>query len=148
MERDSTEASARAAYNSRVIEPALAEPLRALLPEEPGTLVAAWLFGSRARSEERPGSDVDLGVLFDPPPQPRLGNVAHRLEARLEAALGFPVQVVTLNAAPPDLVHRVLRDGVLLVDRSPRERVRFEVRSRNEFFDLQPILARYREAHP
>lgn len=129
-------------------EPALAAPLRALLADEPGTVVAAWLFGSRARGEERPGSDVDLGVLFDPPPEPRLGNEAHRLEARLEAALGLPVQIVVMASAPPDLAHRVLRDGVLLVDRAPRARVRFEVRSRNEFFDLQPILARYREAHP
>ena len=131
-----------------MLEPALAAPLRALLTEEPGTLVAAWLFGSRARGEERSGSDVDLGVLFDPPPEPRLGNEAHGLEGRLEGALGVPVQVVVVNTAPPDLVHRVLRDGVLLLDRSPRERVRFEVASRNEFFDLQPILARYREARP
>ena len=129
-------------------EPALAAPLRTLLAEEPGTLVAAWLFGSRARGEERPGSDVDLGVLFDPPPEPKLGNAAHRLEARLETALGLPVQVVVLTAAPADLVHRVLRDGVLLVDRAPRNRVRFEVMARNEFFDLQPILTRYREARP
>ncbi len=131
-----------------MLEPALAAPLRALLTEEPGTLVAAWLFGSRARGEERSGSDVDLGVLFDPPPEPRLGNEAHRLEGRLEGALGVPVQVVVVNTAPPDLVHRVLRDGVLLLDRAPRSRVRFEVMARNEFFDLQPILARYREARP
>ncbi len=129
-------------------EPALAAPLRALLVEAPHTLLAAWLFGSRARSEERPGSDVDLGVLFDRPPEPKLGNEAHRLEGRLEEALGLPVQVVVVNTTPPDLVHRILRDGVLLLDRSPRERVRFEVKARNEYFDLQPILARYREARP
>lgn len=129
-------------------EPALAAPLRALLTEEPGTVVAAWLFGSRARGEEKPGSDVDVGVLFDRPPEPRLGNEAHRLEARLEAELGLPVQLVTLNNAPPDLVHRVLRDGLLLLDRSPRERVRFEVRARNEFFDLQPVQTRHREVRP
>ncbi len=133
---------------SGVTEPALAAPLRALLAEEPGTLVSAWLFGSRARGEERPGSDVDLGVLFDPPPEPKLGNEAHRLEARLESALGLPVQLVALNTAPPDLVHRVLHDGVLLLDCEPGKRIRFEVRARNEFFDLQPILARYREARP
>ncbi len=129
-----------------VIESSLADPLRALLSAEPGGLVAAWLFGSRARGQEKAASDVDVGVLFDRPPGPRLGNEAHLLEGRLEAALGLPVQLVALNAAPPDLVHRVLRDGVLLLDRSPRDRVRFEVRARNEFFDLQPILARYREA--
>jgi hypothetical protein len=49
-----------------------------------------------------------------------------------------------LNTAPVSLVHRVLRDGVLVLDRAPSARIRFEVRARNEFFDLQPILARYR----
>lgn len=129
-------------------EPALAAPLRALLAEEADGLVAAWLFGSRARGEEKPGSDVDVGVLFDRPLEPRLGNQAHRLEAKLEAALGLPVQLVAVNTAPPDLVHRVLRDGILLLDRSPRHRVAFEVKARNEFFDLQPVLTRYREARP
>ena len=129
-------------------EPDLAATLRSLLSGEPAGLVAAWLFGSRARGDERPGSDVDVGVLFDRPLAPTLGNEAHRLEAKLEAAFGLRVQVVVLDAAPADLVHRVLRDGVLLLDRSPRERVRFEVRARNVYFDLQPILARYREAHP
>ncbi len=38
----------------------------------------------------------------------------------------------------------MLRDGVLLLDRDPSARIRFEVRARNEFFDLQPILALYR----
>lgn len=88
------------------------------------------------------------GPQFAPCPgplSPRLGNEAHRLEAKLEAALGFPVPLVAVNGAPPDLVHRVLRDGVLLFDRSPRERVGFEVKARNEFFDLQPVLTRYRE---
>jgi hypothetical protein len=40
--------------------------------------------------------------------------------------------------------HGVRRDGVLLLDRDPSARIRFEVRERNEFFDLQPVLARYR----
>lgn len=129
-------------------DPALATPLRALLAREVGGPVAAWLFGSRARGEEKPGSDVDVGVLFDRPLEPRLGNEAHQLEGRLEAALGLPVQVVVVSSAPPDLVHRVLRDGVLILDRSPLLRMRFEVKFRNEYFDLQPILARYREARP
>jgi hypothetical protein len=41
---------------------------------------------------------------------------------------------------------RVLRDGRLLVDRDPSARIAFEVRTRNEAFDLEPILARYRAA--
>ena len=54
------------------------------------------------------------------------------------------MQIVVLNTAPVDLVHRVLRDGHLLLDRDRGRRIRFEVKARNEYFDLQPVLARYR----
>jgi hypothetical protein len=33
---------------------------------------------------------------------------------------------------------------VLVLDSAKSARIRFEVKARNEFFDLQPILARYR----
>ena len=120
--------------------------LRALLAKAPEEVVAAYLFGSRARGTEKPSSDVDVGVLLARPPEPILGSVARRLEAEMERGTGLPAQVVALNEAPVDLVHRVLRDGVLLLDRDPLARTRFEVRVRNEWFDLQPILRRYREA--
>jgi len=55
---------------------------------------------------------------------------------------------VVLNRAPVDLVHRVLRDGILLLDRDPSGRIRFEVRARNEYFDLLPHLRRYRRMQP
>jgi hypothetical protein len=43
-----------------------------------------------------------------------------------------------------DLAHRVLRDGLLLLERDRSARIRFEVRARNEYFDLLPHLRRYR----
>jgi hypothetical protein len=49
-----------------------------------------------------------------------------------------------LNYAPVDLIVRVLRDGKLLVDRDRSRRIQFEVRSRNEFWDLEPYLRLYR----
>jgi len=52
--------------------------------------------------------------------------------------------VVVLNDAPADLVHRVLRDGVLVLETDRSARIRFEVAKRNEYFDLLPILRRYR----
>jgi len=55
------------------------------------------------------------------------------------------VQIVVLNRASPDLVHRVLRDGQILVDRDRPRRLRFEVQARNEYFDIAPVLRRYRE---
>lgn len=52
--------------------------------------------------------------------------------------------MATLNGAPADLVHRVLRDGVLVHEADRSGRIRFEVAKRNEYFDLLPILRRYR----
>jgi len=73
-----------------------------------------------------------------------LNYLRFNLEGALERALERQVEVVVLNNASPDLVHRVLRDGRLLVDRDPSSRIRFEVKSRNEYFDMLPLLKRYR----
>ena len=67
------------------------------------------------------------------------------LEGELSEALKRPVQCVVMNHAPPDLVHRILRDQQLLLDRDPSLRVRFEVAARNRYFDLKPFLDRYRK---
>lgn len=53
---------------------------------------------------------------------------------------------MVLNRAPVDLIHRVLRDGMLLHDRDPTARIRFEVKARNEYFDLLPYLRQYRRS--
>ncbi len=111
------------------------------------TVVAAWLFGSVARGTAGPASDVDVAVLRDAvAPARTLDDLPLGLEDVLGRRLGRPVQVVELASAPDDLVHRVLRDGVLLVDRDPARRVRFEVRSRARYFDMAPIWRRYRAA--
>jgi predicted nucleotidyltransferase len=107
-------------------------------------LAAAYLFGSVARRSATRSSDVDVAVLYAEAPPPGLAGLASHLEAELERLLGLPVQVVVLNRAPVDLVQRVLRDGRLLLDRDPSRRIRFEVRTRQEFWDLEPILKRYR----
>ncbi len=77
-------------------------------------------------------------------PPPTLKGVARDIESALERALRIPVAVVVLNGAPSDLVHRVLRDGILLLDRDRAARIRFEVQSRNEYFDLAPLRRLYR----
>ena len=113
------------------------------LDAEPDAVVA-YLFGSLARGDFHRHSDADVAVLFAADPPRTLAGLRLDLEADLEAIAGRRVQLVVLNRAPVDLVHRVLRDGVLLLDRDPSARIRFEVRSRNAYFDLLPVLRRYR----
>lgn len=85
-------------------------------------------------------------MLLTRAPAPTLMAQPFAIEDGLRGLLGRTVQVVILNAAPPDLVHRVLRDGASLLDRDPAARIRFEARARNAYFDLRPFLERYRRA--
>lgn len=109
-------------------------------------MAALYLFGSQARGTAGRTSDVDLGVLFDVAPQQTIDAYPVDLIDALTSVFGPHVDVVVLDHASPDLVHRVLRDGRLLVNRNPSRRVAFEVQKRNEYFDIQPFLRRYREA--
>lgn len=106
---------------------------------------AVYLFGSVARGDDRPASDVDLGILYRRAPPPTLDGLPLKLEAEVGRLLGRATQIVALNTAPADLRARVLRDGVPILDRDPSLRIAFEVRTRNEWFDLQPILRQYRQ---
>jgi predicted nucleotidyltransferase len=118
--------------------------LKPFFEEDPRGAVAVYLFGSVARGDAGPASDVDVGILFAAEPPATLGAPQFALEAALERVLGRRVQVVALNRASADLVHRVLRDGRLVLDHDRAARIRFEVRSRNEYFDMAPIRRLYR----
>ena len=125
-------------------EASLAEEARKVLEGAPAEILAVYLYGSRARGTSLARSDMDLGILLRDDPQPTLRNAARRIEDEVERALRVPVQAVVLNSASPDLIHRVLRDGILLLDRDRATRIRFEVRARNEYFDLAPVRRLYR----
>jgi len=126
--------------NRRHIEERVTEELAAA----DDRIAAVYLYGSVARGTDSSNSDIDIGILLRTAPSGELNDLRFTLEGDLERALGQRTQVIVLNDAPPDLLHRVLRDGRLLVDRDRAARIRFEVRARNEYFDLVPILKRYR----
>src|SRR5712691_10306355 len=119
--------------------------LREFFSSGPPGVVAVYLFGSEGRGTARIDSDVDVAVLYAEKPPGTLHSPNLTLEGDLERFLGRPVQIVVLNSAPADLIHRVLRDGRLLSEADRSARIAFEVRVRNEYFDLQPILRRYRK---
>ena len=121
--------------------------LRTATAGEP-TIVCAWLFGSVARGTARPDSDVDVAVLADLPVGCDRLAWQSELEARLSRVVRRTVQVVSAERAPADLVRRILRDGQLLVDRDRSRRLAFEVRKRNEYFDMTPVWRLIRRLPP
>ena len=118
--------------------------VRELLKEPADTPCCAYVFGSVARDEARVGSDLDLALLFEQDPPRTLAGLHLGLADRLSIALGQQVDLVILNRAPVDLIHRILRDGLLVLDSNPARRIAFEVDARNRYFDLLPYLRRYR----
>jgi hypothetical protein len=122
----------------------LEQRLRAFFEADSHGAKAVYLFGSVARGEATAESDVDLGVLRGSGPARTLAELPLDLQAELEELVGRPVDVVLLDGAPPDLSHRVLRDGRLIWENDRSARIRFEVSARNEYFDLEPMLKRYR----
>lgn len=125
------------------LEPVLAA-VRACFAGRGDEIAAVYVFGSTARGEASPKSDVDLGILFQQTPASTLDAQPFDIAADLERRLGVTADVVVLNSAPPDLRIRVLREGVLAVEHDRSARIRFEVATRNEYFDLEPILLEYR----
>lgn len=119
------------------------EILREFFANDAHGASAVYLFGSVARGTSRATSDVDIGVLLARPPS-GFSGLKLDLEGSLETALGRRAQVVVMNRAPVDLIHRILRDGRLVFEGDHGARVAFEVKARNEYFDLLPFLERYR----
>ena len=69
------------------------------------------VFGSVARGEAGPESDVDIVVEFDPQAHVGLFKMVE-LKEFLEKVLGCPVDVVTLDGLRPWMRNRVRREAV------------------------------------
>jgi predicted nucleotidyltransferase len=97
----------------------------------------AFLFGSRALGHPREESDFDVAILVDEGmAEMERGEAIRHLAARLGREVSSSLlDIVLLNDAPALLRHRVLRDGILLFQRSPEERVRFVTKTIRDYQD-------------
>ncbi|MBM3883925.1 MAG: nucleotidyltransferase domain-containing protein [Verrucomicrobia bacterium] len=103
-------------------------------------IVGAWLFGSAQAGEVRPGSDLDIGVLFDT--KPDLDTLAE-CRARLQQATGVEeVDLVPLNAASP-LVRFEALCGHRLVCANEDRCVEFASLTAREYEDEMALCTRW-----
>ena len=111
-------------------------------------ILEAYLFGSHARGQAQPHSDIDVAVYIDDARADDTGyGYRASLTTDLMAGLGFnDVDVVVLNRAPPLLYHRVLRDGVRLLARDLRATTTREGRAVSRYCDFVPQLAKMEAA--
>lgn len=111
--------------------------LRSALEAE-ASVRLAYLFGSFARGDEGPLSDIDVAVWTDEP----LGLVdLGAMGERLCGASGERVDIVDLRAAPPLLCRQVVAEGEPLLVRDALFRLDFELETVRRYEDTRPLRA-------
>lgn len=117
---------------TQAVPQSLVDGLAARLTREDDVL-AAYVFGSRARGTAGPRSDVDVAVLLDGEADPADRDLA------LRAVLGDEVDLVILNKAPVALAYRVVSEGVLVLSRDERVRQAHWARTIDQYLDTAPM---------
>lgn len=107
-------------------------------------IIAAYHFGSTARGQEGPLSDLDIAILVDEKSAP---SGLHLL--RLELLLAYELQkelsvsevdLITLNQQRLSFQYNVLRTGRLIYDANPAFRIRFVQKVVQAHLDIGPTL--------
>jgi predicted nucleotidyltransferase len=119
------------------IEP-LGSKLDAIFRRHPA-VAAAYLFGSVARGEAGPDSDLDVGVVYDKPYPNDRDRIATQLALEIGRAVGMDaVDVVDLEAQGPLFCQRVLLEGSRLYEGNAGRRIDFESDAIVRALDFRP----------
>jgi hypothetical protein len=117
-----------------VVQSAAFAPVLEILEHDPRVRLV-YAFGSHARNEAQPHSDLDVAVLLD-------RKLSWHEESALRAKLmgsAPKVDLVILNDAPPVLRYEIVSDGSCLLARDADEQAEFEVTSLSRFQDFQAV---------
>jgi predicted nucleotidyltransferase len=108
-------------------------------------IIVAYLFGSRARGNSGPLSDIDLAFLVE------FSLINERdypygyqtdLMADLMSLLKTnDLDAIVLNDASPLLKFQVIYHGEVVFSRSEEKKLAFHVKAFNEYQDIRPMLA-------
>jgi len=104
-------------------------------------IVSAYVFGSLAKKDTSPTSDVDIALLIEESALRKLDKL--KTITDISRILKRDADVVFLNNASPLLSHEVRKHGILIFDRDPKYRKSFEVLQRKLFQDYHHIHAIY-----
>jgi len=108
-------------------------------------VTVCYLFGSRARGECRPDSDVDLGMVFS---EFRREINAVDMEIEVENAVGdllapLRVDVVFLQRASQSFRFEVISSGTVLYSEDEDFRTDFEYEVVRDYLDFAPVIDEY-----
>ena len=119
--------------------------LKEVMEKDKGVLFA-YLYGSYAQNSIHFESDIDVAVYL------RSSDVKGYIRKEEELTVELITKIHTdridlriLNVLPLVLQYNILKDGILIFVREDRERVDFETRVMNRFFELKPYIDEYQQ---
>ena len=118
------------------------------LLEPRGEVLEAYLFGSHARGDAQPHSDLDIAVYIDEEAAEK-SAFGYRAQLATELIAGLhsnDIDLLILNQAPPVLYYHVMRDGIRVLSRDLRETATREGRAASRYCDFVPHLAKMEAA--
>ena len=104
-------------------------------------VLAAYVFGSVAKKDNRKPGDIDIAVLLDDKHSQSFSVLS--FISTLEKTIGNRVDLVILNRAGEVLKYEVRRSGIIVFERSPEARKKFEIYCRKTYEDFLYLHKRY-----
>lgn len=128
---------------SRTADPTILEALSRVVPSR-SEVAAAYLYGSVARGDATPLSDVDVAILFveEVGEQRRRELLAEIAAELVRHGVGCSLDVRDFGDLALTVQGRVLTEGVLAHANDEVRRVRFETSVRMRYFDFLPFHRR------
>jgi len=117
------------------------EGLLAKAREDPDVL-GVFLFGSAARGEEGPRSDVDVSLVLT---EDAAADTLAASRKRLDYMAASDLDVRVFQRVPLYIRHRILKEGRLLFSRDEDLVYELAVRTAREFERFKPIYREYLE---
>ena len=111
-------------------------------------IIAAYLYGSVARGQATPLSDLDIALVVYEDKLPRTKRLKFELEVeeRVVEQCGLRrAELRVINDAPIIIRGEIVTDGILLYCQDDEARIEFETRTRSAYFDFLPFAGKLAE---
>ncbi|MFQ6066593.1 MAG: nucleotidyltransferase domain-containing protein [bacterium] len=108
-------------------------------------IILAYLFGSQAKGEIGPMSDIDIAVLWNKDEKEKLKKSLF-LQSQIKETLRVDtIEVGSLNDQALSFCFRVIKDGICIFGKE-KDRVEYETFILNEYLDFSYLAEEYNRA--
>lgn len=116
--------------------------IQKILAKQPN-VIAAYLFGSAARGQTHPKSDVDIGVVVSDVAGIDYGELCFKIGG-VVSRKEVDLRIVVLKKTSPVFLYNLIKENLCLYAKSEKERVQFETQALRRFYDSARIRKIYR----